>query len=230
MEQQNADLTAEGIVTYPHPVDTWVSGASDSPPALSNLQKLVFVNRKKRNYLSLQGDHKYDISYGAGHRSFAVGDEESVRTDSCHPDRKEGCLAGPSGEYKHVAVQTKSSGTESGGLSGRSDEPSGVVESFSGQSMCPTNKTIVGERRSLQEGQTRRSELTGPTTSQSSSHQWSSPCSSLDTCVEKLKVVRMNSDQEEPTCHIPEDAKHAIGQTPYQVWLVFFLEISQRCG
>ena len=100
MEQQNADMTAEGVVTYPHPTDS--NTLSQNNSAVFNSGEIhVFMNRSERNYLRLQGDHEHDISYGAGHSSFLSDDK--VPTSCRNKDQPQitsqlpmKCLAGPS--------------------------------------------------------------------------------------------------------------------------------------
>ena len=106
IEQQNADLAAEGVVTYPHPIDS----QSDSP-VFNSSEIHVFMNRSDRNYLSLQGEHQYDISYGAGHGSFISEDKDANsslldREDQFQATRQfPTCLAGPSTSYSSQTTE-----------------------------------------------------------------------------------------------------------------------------
>lgn len=107
-------MTAEGVVTYPNPVDSHTSSHADSP-VWNSSEIHVFMNRSERNYLSLQGEHEYDISYGAGHSSFLSedkkvsslldsGERQSENSNSQMPP----CLAGPSTSYSSQHTQQKS--------------------------------------------------------------------------------------------------------------------------
>ena len=104
-------MTAEGVVTYPHPIDSHTSSRISSPVCSSG-EIHVFMNRSERNYLRLQGDHKYDISYGAGHSSFLLEEKERRDGDHCQvpsqPSTK--CSAGPSTSYS--SQQSISLGSE----------------------------------------------------------------------------------------------------------------------
>ena len=103
MEQQNADMTAEGVVTYPHPTDSHTISQANSS-VFNSGEIHVFMNRSERNYLRLQGDHEHDISYGAGHSSFLSEDKDptSCRNKDQPPITSQlpiKCLAGPSTSY-----------------------------------------------------------------------------------------------------------------------------------
>ena len=124
LEQQHADLTAEGVVTYPNPIDNYASGQAN-PLVFNSAEIHVFMNKSDRNYLSLQGEHECDISYGAGHTSFISEDKNQSASFFNNEDQSQtssqfsSCLAGPSTRYSSHCSEMKNSTTRMNGTSAK---------------------------------------------------------------------------------------------------------------